>query len=308
MDASEALNNAKINKDRATSKYFKEYDGFATLTHSPKFQLTTNTKFFTIGSCFARNIEFYMNRKKIPYLSQVPLVDGEYFKMGGSARAGYQNVYTPGAVLEASRLILQDDPYVGITEVGGLNYDLLTHGLKGLEAETAQEIRDGLIETYRNLEKSDVVIITLGFIEAWYHKPSQIWVNQSPADPKLRKVADEFSFEVLDETKTLAILEEAIDNFHKINPNLKFIFTVSPVPLGSTFTEEHILVANQRSKSTLHCVAQHLWRKYDFVDYFPSYEIVSLSERKLAFEEDNIHVKGEVVSKVMDCFFKSYFN
>jgi len=37
MDASEALNNAKINKDRATSKYYKEYDGFATLTHSPKF-------------------------------------------------------------------------------------------------------------------------------------------------------------------------------------------------------------------------------------------------------------------------------
>lgn len=308
MDASKALNNAKINKDRATSKYYKDYQGFATLTHSPKFKLSTETTFFTIGSCFARNIEFYMTRKKIPFLSQVPLVDGEHFKMGGNPRAGYQNVYTPGAVLEASRLTLRDDPNFGIAEVEGLHYDLLTHGLKGLEIDTAKEVRQGLIKTYNNLEKSDVVIITLGFIEAWYHNPSKAWVNQSPADPKLRKIAEEFSFEVLNENETLAILEEAIENFHKINPNLKFIFTVSPVPLGSTFTQEHILVANQRSKSTLHCVAQHLWRKYDFVDYFPSYEIVSLSERKLAFEDDNIHVKSEVVSKVMDCFFKSYFD
>jgi len=203
MDASQALNNAKINKDRATSKYYKDYQGFATLSHSPKFKLSTETTFFTIGSCFARNIEFYMTRKKIPFLSKVPLVDGEHFKMGGSPRAGYQNVYTPGAVLEASRLILRDDPNFGITEVEGLHYDLLTHGLKGLEIETAKEIRQGLIETYENLDKSDVVIITLGFIEAWYHDPSKAWVNQSPADPKLRKIAEEFSFEVLNENETL---------------------------------------------------------------------------------------------------------
>lgn len=307
MESELAFNEARQNKCRSNLKFFSDFDGYADFTHVPKFQLDNTSNVYTIGSCFARNIERHLKEQKIPFLSGVPNVPGEYFKIGGMDRTGYQNVYTPGSVFEMSRLIARTDENHSIVESGGLFYDLLTHGLNGQELATVKTIRKGLLNTYNKLKETQILIITLGYTEAWYYKPDKSWVNQSPAEPKLRKLAKDFSFEMLDEIKVYKLLCDAIENFKCINPNLRFIFTVSPVPLTSTFTRDHIAIANQRSKSILHCVSQRLWRTFDNVDYFPSYEFVTLSNRNLAFKEDNIHVKQEMVSKVMDRFFKSYY-
>ncbi|WP_334050865.1 GSCFA domain-containing protein [Alteromonas gracilis] len=307
MNGNQALQNAKQNKNRATSKYYKTYEGIAELDFKPKFKFNKDTSFFTIGSCFARNVENYLMQKKVPLLSKMPNVSGEYFAAGGKDRSGYQNVYTPGSVLEASRLVALEDRSHAIAEVNGLYYDLITHGLKGLEEANAVAIREAMLDVYQNIKHTDVMVITLGYTEAWYYKPANAWVNQSPANPKLRALSEDFELVVFDFEKTKIIIEEALSNFRKVNANIKFVITVSPVPLGSTFTEDHILVANQRSKSTLHTVAHQLTSTFNDVDYFPSYEIVSLSNREIAFEEDNIHVRSTMVAKVMDCFFKQYF-
>lgn len=307
MNGSQALQNAKNNKNRSTSKYFKSYEGYASLEFKPKFKFDKKNSFFTIGSCFARNVENYLALKKAPLLSRMPNVEGDKFVAGGKERSGYQNVYTPGSVLEASKLAGLKEKEHAFAKVDGLYYDLLTHGLKGLEIEETLAIRNSMLEVYKSIEHADVLIITLGYTEAWYHKPSQAWVNQSPANPKLRGLCEDFELVVLDFERTCSILEEALVNFRLTNPNIKFVITVSPVPLGSTFTNDHILIANQRSKSTLHTVAHQLALKFADVDYFPSYEYVSQSSRELAFEDDNIHVKSEMVAKVMDSFFEYYF-
>lgn len=308
MKAETALKMAKHNKFRATAKYYKTFNEFAEVDTPPKFKLSKNNTFFTIGSCFARNVENHLIKNKIPLLSKMPNVEGRLFKSGGEARTGYQNVYTPGSVLEMSRLINSNDKYHSIVENKGLHYDLLTHGLNGLSEEECKNVRDGMLESYTKIASTDVLIVTLGYIEAWYFGPAKSWVNQSPAEPKLRSIASDFEFKVLEYEKIHSMLTVAINNFKLQNPLIKFIFTVSPVPLGSTFTDDHILVANQRSKSTLHAVAQKLSREFDEVDYFPSYEMVSLSDRKYAFMEDNMHVKSSVVASVMERFFKNYFD
>jgi hypothetical protein len=308
VNTQDALENAKNNKYRATTKYYKTFEEFADVDFEPKFQFDSESKFFTIGSCFARNVENYLQSKKIPLLSKMDNVSADYFKSsGGQNRSGYQNVYTPGSVLEASRLCLSETSFKSIVKHEDLYYDLMTHGLKGLPQKIAYEIHEGIVNTYQKLADADALIITLGYTEAWSYKPTNMWVNQSPADPKLRKLAENFEFHILNYDMIYEILREALDNFKKINPNLKFILTVSPVPLGSTFSNDHILIANQRSKSTLHSVAQRIWKENQDVDYFPSYEMVSLSDRSFAFEGDNIHVTQKVVSKIMERFFKSYF-
>lgn len=307
MKAEEIFELAKTNKHRATVKYYSQFDTFADIELKPKFELNTTSNFFTIGSCFARNIENFFNKKDIAYLSRVPAVDGQFFKAGGVARNGYQNVYTPGSVLEMSRLCHHEDKYHSIIEQNGLYYDLLTHGLLGLSKDDAYKIRDGLLSSYAKLVDTDVMLITLGFIESWMYSPEKAWVNQSAAEPKLRRRAEDFEFFLLDEEVTYNLLFEAIENFKKFNPNMKFVFTVSPVPLTSTLTAEHILIANQRSKAVLHCVAQRLFRELDCVDYFPSYEMITLSERNFAYKDDCVHVQHEAVSRVMERFFKSYF-
>lgn len=308
MKGNQALQNAKENKNRATSKYYRTYSGFAEPTFLPKFKFDKETRFFTIGSCFARNVENYLTMKKVPLLSKMPNVPGEFFTAGGKERSGYQNVYTPGSVLEASKLIGLTDSQHAISEVDGKYFDLITHGLNGLEKEDALSIRESMLEVYQNIKETDVLIITLGYTEAWFHSPSRAWVNQSPANPKLRSLSEEFELILLDYEHTCNILKEALKNFREASPNIKFVITVSPVPLGSTFTKDHILIANQRSKSTLHAAAHHLTSIFNDVDYFPSYEMVSLSQREIAFEDDNIHVKSSMVAKVMESFFDGYFS
>lgn len=309
MKAEDAFKNAKTNINRGTSKYYKSFDQFADVEFTPKFTFDETTNFFTIGSCFARNVENYLVNHKIPLLSKMPPVSGEFFKLsGGPDRAGYQNVYTPGSVLEVSRLCQYDQPYNNIIETGDLHYDLLTHGLKGVPEKDARSIRDDIKAVYDKLKNTDTLIITLGYIEAWLYKPTGSWVNQSPAEPKLRKLSDDFEFHILGYEQVYSLLNEALDNFKKINPDMKFVLTVSPVPLASTFSQEHVLVANQRSKAILHTVAQQFWKENNDVDYFPSYEMVSLSDRNLAFEEDNVHVKQAIIARVMERFFSTYFD
>jgi hypothetical protein len=74
------------------------------------------------------------------------------------------------------------------------------------------------------------------------------------------------------------------------------ILTVSPVPLAATFTGRDVLVANMYSKSVLRAVAEEIRARFDFVDYFPSYESVMLSPRATTWEEDGVHVADAAVA------------
>lgn len=306
--AEEAFQFARVNKSRSITKWYKSFSGVVNVKHTPKFKLSKKSNFFTIGSCFARNVELHLRRNKVPLQSKAPIVSGEYFTKGGGDRNGYQNVYTPGSVLEFSRLVQHQNPYHSIVSKEGKHYDLLTHGLLGLNEASCREIRHGLIEMYRKISASEVIVITLGYNEAWYYKPDNSWVNRSPAEPNLRPLAADFQLVLLSYQQIRSMLAEAIENFRTINPDIKFILTVSPVPLHSTYSQDDILIANQRSKSALHAVTQDLCLNDDGIDYFPSYEIVTISDRTESFKDDGVHIKPAMLENVMKQFFDSYFS
>jgi len=77
---------------------------------------------------------------------------------------------------------------------------------------------------------------------------------------------------------------------------LRVVLSVSPVPMAATHRPMDVIVANSYSKSLLRTVAENICTKYDWVDYYPSYESVMLSDRKLAWEADLIHVTSDIVS------------
>ena len=84
------------------------------------------------------------------------------------------------------------------------------------------------------------------------------------------------------------------------------VMTVSPISLETTFTPDDVAVATMRSKSTLVAAAQETAQNYDFVDYFPSYEIVSLSDRAAVWRPDGRHIQSEFVGKIMGLFVDTY--
>ena len=102
-------------------------------------------------------------------------------------------------------------------------------------------------------------------------------------------------------------MEAFIARARAINPKLRFLLTVSPVPLVATATSQQVVVASSYSKSVLRAVAGHLESKYDFVDYFPSFEIVSSHVMRGAFyEADMRSVLKPGVDHVMAQFFSAH--
>jgi hypothetical protein len=76
--------------------------------------------------------------------------------------------------------------------------------------------------------------------------------------------------------------------------------------MKASFTGEHIVLSNSYCKSTLLSAAIRFARNNENVDYFPSYEIVTCSERDLAYRADYRHVSRDIVAMIMDTIFGNY--
>ena len=82
---------------------------------------------------------------------------------------------------------------------------------------------------------------------------------------------------------------------------------MSPVPLAATYEPRHVLVATTYSKSVLRVVAENAWRRFAWVDYFPSYEIITGSFNEGAYyEADHREVNPIGVAHAMRCFVGNY--
>ena len=96
-----------------------------------------------------------------------------------------------------------------------------------------------------------------------------------------------------------------IDDLHKLNPQLKIIFTVSPIRhLRDNYRE------NQVSKSSLHLAIEQIINDNENCFYFPSYEIMMDDLRDYRFyEEDMTHPSNiatdYILQKFINCTFDS---
>ncbi|HEY5799313.1 MAG TPA: GSCFA domain-containing protein, partial [Burkholderiaceae bacterium] len=109
-------------------------------------------------------------------------------------------------------------------------------------------------------------------------------------------------------SEVLADLDAFIAELTAVNPGIRILFTVSPIPLVATNTDDNVLVASSYSKSVLRAAAGEVAGKHANVAYFPSYEIISSPAsfgQYLAADLREVTEQG--VTHVMDCFLSSYF-
>jgi hypothetical protein len=99
--------------------------------------------------------------------------------------------------------------------------------------------------------------------------------------------------------------QSAFDVFHKINPDLKIILTVSPVSPVATQSGQHILTAGMHTKSLLRAVASELTFNTPSIDYFPSFELVASPAARGIFYNQNLRtIAAQGVDFVMGYFFE----
>nr|WP_254367497.1 GSCFA domain-containing protein [Microbacterium sp. NC79] len=285
--------------------------------YTKKFDIAPETLVATAGSCFAQHISRYMRASGYNVLDAEPGPENlgtellnEYGYGVYSAR--YGNIYYVRQLLQLAREALEGwEPAEVTWQRGDRWFDALRPSVEpqGLESphHVERQRAEHLLAVKSMLMNADVLVFTMGLTEAWEHTESGTVFPTAPGtiagdyDPEMYRF---HNFEV---SEVVADFEEFRTLVHGVNPALKFLLTVSPVPLAATATDANVLVATAHSKAVLRAAAGALYYKFDDVDYFPSYEIVtSHAPGNEPFDSTGRNVRSETVEMVMSYFFSQH--
>lgn len=279
----------------------------------PKFRINQRMGIATFGSCFAQHIGQAFKQRGFNWLitetRPFGLTDGNARKFNYgifSARTG--NIYTVSLLRQWVEWALGGAVPDEVWCKDGRWYDPFRPNIEPGGFESVEELkrsRQAAIDAFKAcLTGSKVFVFTLGLTESWFNASAGYEYPMCPGtvagdfDPEQHKFVNQ-AYPFIKQTLTATI-----KRIREINPQIKFLLTVSPVPLTATMSGNHVLVATMESKSVLRSVAGAVSRQYSFVDYFPSYEIINATPFRGAFFEANQrNVNHFGVEHVMDLFF-----
>jgi GSCFA family len=282
-----------------------------------KFSIRPNERIATAGSCFAQHITSRLREHGYDVLDLEPPpwdLKGDAAKRFGfqlySAR--YGNIYTTRQLVQ----LAQEShgvrrPMDVVWQRNGQFFDALRPSVEpeGLpspqavarhRAQHLQRVKSlfahttlfvftlGLTETFENRRDGTVYPVAPGVLAGSFDPAQHAFRNLSYAEV----LADFLAFR--------ALVQQA-------SPSIRFLLTVSPVPLTATASPDHVLAATTYSKSVLRAVAGHLAATEPDIDYFPAYEIVAGIQARGMFYESNLRsVDPSGVEIVMRSFFDQH--
>ena len=278
-------------------------------------------KIATAGSCFAQEIAKGLRKNNYTVVDKEPSPGTYEVRAEIESRFGYGlysarhgNIYTARQLLQLTKealgksIVLPDE---FIWEKDGRYFDALRPSVEpnGLPSkdEVVLQRQEHLKRFKQVLEEADVFVFTFGLTEAWVNKKTELVYPTAPgtiagsySEEDCEFVNFRFQDIYNDFMEFRSILKE-------INENIKFIITVSPVPLTATASKDHVLVATVRSKSTLRAVTAQIYDDCGDVDYFPSYEFFSTPFLGGSlFQENKRNVSRAGVQSVMKIFFSQH--
>lgn len=155
------------------------------------------------------------------------------------------------------------------------------------------------------LMKAKIFIATIGLVEAWevVEDGSVISYNPQSTLPLIALTRPK----LLSVKENIENMQQFIDVIRKFNPEMKFIFTLSPISLTATFRhdDQHVITADGYSKANLRVAIEEVVKANEGAYYFPSFEFVNRCVKD-PWDADERHVKNETVKKVMQLFDKMF--
>ena len=283
---------------------------------NPSFRLKPGQTVFTIGSCFARNIEANLEALgcKVPMLGfRLPAEEFD-----GPPNAAMNKFHPPAfrQCLEWTARIYDRDGVVAWEDCAplafetaeGLYFDLdMAATVLPASRERFIARRQHVYDVFATAFAADCLMMTPGLIEAWRDRETGLYMYGAPYEKRMMSMPDRWAFEVLSYPRCLEDLLASIDVVRRRNPDVKVLVTTSPVPLNRTFTERDVTVANAHSKAVLRAVCDAVLLDREAVDYFPSYEMVTLSNPAMAWKQDRLHVSQGFIGKLVSYMLDNYF-
>jgi hypothetical protein len=255
----------------------------STFPHPIKYQ----DHIMMIGSCFAQRIQGYLNHY-LYHTSNSPFgITYNPYSIGqGLIDLVNQNNY------DFEQLFYYRERWHSPSHHGKYSHDSRAMCIANIQKEWSY-VKDKLAHT-------KILIITLGTAWVYHDQKSQYIVNNCHQRP-----ATDFIRYRLSITEVVEILHKAYQAIYQINPQIKIIYTVSPV--------RHLkdgAIENQRSKSTLLLAIEKLLRLQPTdCFYFPAYEIMLDELRDYRFYKDDLlHPNDMAVRIICDIFTRSYLD
>ncbi len=249
------------------------------LNGSPDLKILNNSKIFTFGSCFARNVGRILREKNF---------DVNDFFIGEEVNTTFSNLNIIKYIL-FNNLENHQDYY----------QNLLQH----LDIDKLR----------KQFKESEIFIYTAGVASAFFNLKNKSYIPYSSSS--FKKVINdkdcEYRYSTVDEN--ILSLEETL-KLLKEECNFKHLFvTVSPIPLMASVGNNSTVVADMESKSILrNAVGIFSRSNTSNVTYFPSFEIfrsLPCFRDETAFGDDDgssRHPNYNYVNTTIDCFIKKY--
>jgi hypothetical protein len=281
-------------------------------------EIRPDARVSTMGSCFAQHLakhikasglNYYITENAPPGMTEVQAQNSNF----GVFSARYGNVYTVRQAVQLfDRAFGEFLPKDDVWSRGERFVDAFRPQIEPEGFPTPEDVRaaakDHLASVRRVFTESDWLVFTLGLTEAWRSRadgavyPIAPGVAGGSFDPALYEFVNFTAAEVQ------ADLALFITKIRRINPALRILLTVSPVPLIATYEPRHVWVSTTFSKSALRVAADAAERFFDEVIYFPSYEIITSPAAGGRYYADDLRQVTETgVKHVMRVFGSHFF-
>jgi hypothetical protein len=275
-----------------------------------RFLMGDGSSVATAGSCFAQEIGKYLvTMPGIRFLSaETAGRDQTLFS------ALYGNVYTARQLAQLfDRAFGRFEPAdASWRREDGRQVDPFRPYVFPTGFETAAQVEAARTEHFVAVRSvftnSSVFIFTLGLTESWRATADGAVFPIAPGVVSDQINPAGYEFHNFNYAEVLGDLRDFVTRLRCVNEAVRVILTVSPVPLTATYTAEHILVATAHSKAILRAACGEVDAEFDFVHYFPSYEIITGNFTKGLYYDTNLRtVTREGVEHVMALFRQTYF-
>jgi hypothetical protein len=279
------------------------------------FKITPSCKVATAGSCFAQHIARTLAKSGMNYFvaekGDLSLDDEVLKELGyGLFSARYGNIYTAKQLLQLfdrafGEFVPEDNSWI-TKDCKFIDPYRPNIGESFDSAEALENDRELHFEKVREMFINlDIFVFTLGLTETWQNVCDGSVYPVAPGIISKNEDKHNYKFINCEYNDVLNDMHRFIMKLRGVNPHFKMILTVSPVPLAATAENRSVLLSTTLSKSILRSVADKLSNTYNFVSYFPSFEIITGNFNRGQYFANNLRdVVDKGVDHVMSLFMK----
>lgn len=249
-------------------------------------KITYNDRVMFIGSCFASTIGTQMEMGRMPVM----------INPSGAVFNPVSVCNTLDSITREKRFLIDDLHFYDGTWLSFYHY---TDFSSEDPLKVLKKINNRLNEASDFLKNARFLFVTFGTARAYKLKKSDLIVSNCHRIP-----AEQFEPKLLKVEEIVDLWTRQLDKLHSLYPDLKVVFTVSPVRHWKDGAH-----GNQVSKSILLLSVEELLKHKSGPFYFPSYEIVMDDLRDYRFyNDDMLHPSVTAINYIWDAFSKCYLD